>query len=59
MGPNIAPDSGNKPDTNTVLVMIRQIYQSVLIYSGTLCTVTITWPLVLWDNYNEESSGQY
>lgn len=53
-------DSGNKLGANTVLVVVHQIYQSVLIYSGALCTVKIIWPLVLWDNfYNEASSGQY
>lgn len=60
MGPNIAPDSGNKPGANIVLVVVRQIYQSILIYSGALCTVMTIWLLVLWDNfYNKASSGQF
>lgn len=60
MRPNVAPDSGNKPGVNTVLVAAHKTYQSILIYSGVLRLVTIIWPLVLWENFhNKAGSGQY
>lgn len=32
MGPNIEPDSGNKPVANIILVVVHQAYQSILMY---------------------------